>query len=506
MDKLKSDIERILKKHIPALSGECLSYILNFLYQYDYDGDKHQFKNGLSMNILLPLYRGLQSLLASIDAFQAAWDGKLSIVQKFIEKYPTLKDRPGLWGTTLLYSAARNNHMSLVEYLINTAKCSVNAQNEQHLEKILSSSKKTTTAEYEAMSKAASTALHGACYNGHLKIVQYLVENGANYFIKNQALETPLMNIESHDHIRKYFRDYLLLGYLKTTTGLPDKPISEEIRPLVDCLWEYRSFKDADWHRFSTDASKTLQQSLIVAPDEQFKHEINLTISDEIYTVSIIQFLRSGQKSDEDKNLAWIRCRGSSILNFDCYSLWQIMFLKHPNAETDCSPSLKIFDIPTGDDLPFKIQLHSWYNCDANTNSRFDHAMNYRQRLINLNLDFIKDKNLSFNLQTFSFSNNENTIIGFIRWIPKLISNNEQDKNKIKNIDNFAPMTNLNPIPLTTKRLEHVTEESDNSSSGGDELLEDGNDDDESSLAFSSNLHEDGDDDDQLQNSNEVRS
>jgi hypothetical protein len=44
MDKLKSDIERILTKHTPALSGECLNYILNFLYQYDYDGDKHQLK------------------------------------------------------------------------------------------------------------------------------------------------------------------------------------------------------------------------------------------------------------------------------------------------------------------------------------------------------------------------------------------------------------------------------------------------------------------------------
>ena len=76
-----------------------------------------------------------------------------------------------------MYSAAKNGHLDLVVYLIETAKCSVNAQNEQHLGKILSSTKKTLN--YDCKAKAASTALHGACFNGHLNIVQYLVEHSA---------------------------------------------------------------------------------------------------------------------------------------------------------------------------------------------------------------------------------------------------------------------------------------------------------------------------------------
>ncbi|CAF2546861.1 unnamed protein product [Rotaria sp. Silwood2] len=499
MDILKMKLENVFNEHLPYLSSMYRNYLLNFLYQYDYDDEKRNFKNHLSMSIILPLCRGLQSLLASIDAFQDAWDGKLAIVERFIKNYPTLKDRPGLWGTTLLYSAAKNGHMNVVVYLVETAKCSVNAQNEQHLEKILSSTK--TYLNFDIGAKAASTPLHGACFNGHLEVVQYLVRHGANYFIRNQALETPLMNIGSKEDIKQFFRNYLLLGYLKTLNDPPDKPILEETRQIVDCVWEYKPFDNSEWYSFSSDESDLLQQSLIIAPDQQFKHEIRLTVGDGIYNISVAQFLRSGKNLDEN-SLAWIRCRGSSILNFDCYSLWQIMFLTHPNVETDSIPSLKISNIPTVDDSIFEIELASWYNCDANTNSRIDYAMNYRQKILELNLDFISDKKLIFNLQTFSFTNKKKTITGFIRWIPKLVSNSEQDKNKIKTIDNFSAMTNLNPIPLTRKRLQQITNATDSTLLKDDELLEDGNGDGATSLDFSNDL--DHDENDHLQSSDET--
>jgi hypothetical protein len=285
--------------------------------------------------------------------------------------------------------------MNVVEYLVETAKCSINAQNEQHLEKSLASVE-ITASDFDYGAKAASTALHGACCHGHLQIVQYLVEHGADYFIQNQAFETPLMNIRTNDEkngIRKYFRNYLLLGYLNTSSNLPDKPILEETRPIVDCIWEYKPLDDIEWQTFSTEESNELQQSLIVTSDQQFKPEIRITKSNEIYTISTVQFLRSSQNPDENNtNLTRIRCRGSSILNFDCYSIWQIMFTKYPEAESNSIPSLKIFDIPTIEDLPFQIQVHSWYNCDANTNSRFDQAMNYHQKLIQLNFDFLIHK------------------------------------------------------------------------------------------------------------------
>ncbi|CAF4401040.1 unnamed protein product [Rotaria socialis] len=389
--------------------------------------------------------------------------------------------------------------MNSVVYLIETAKCSVNAQNEQHLEKILSSSKKNL--DYESKTKAASTALHGACFNGHLIIVKYLVENGANYFIKNQALETPLMNIGSHEDIKQYFRNYLLLGYSKTMSGLPDNAVSDEPIQIVDCVWEYKPFNDPQWYSFSSEESDVLQKSLIIEPDQQFKHEIRLTVRKGIYNVSMVQFLRSGKNICEN-NLAWVRCRGSSILNFDCYSLWQIMFLKHPQAKSNSVSSLKIFNISTVDDSTFEIELHSWYNCDANTNERFDFAMNYRQKVVALSLDFISDKSLTFNLQAFSFSNNKETITGFIRWIPKLISNNEEDRSKLKAIDNFSAMTNLNPIPLTKKYLQQIATATDINLTKDDELLEDRNGDDATSLGFSNDL--DDDDDTSLTNSDEI--
>jgi hypothetical protein len=133
------------------------------------------------------------------------------------------------------------------------------------------------------------------------------------------------------------------------------------------------------------------------------------------------------------------------------------MFTKHPLSSIDSSsPSLKIFNIPIIYNNQFEIKLNSWYNCHAKTNSQLDQAINYRRKILYLNLDFISDDLLIFDLQTFSFYNKESTIQGFIRWIPKLISNNQQNKNKIKSIDNFSTLTNLDPIPLTTKYLQQI--------------------------------------------------
>ena len=57
----------------------------------------------------------------------------------------------------------------------------------------------------EQLPTSGSTALHGACYNGHLDMVKYLVEHGANYFIENHARETPIMNAKSQPKILDYF-------------------------------------------------------------------------------------------------------------------------------------------------------------------------------------------------------------------------------------------------------------------------------------------------------------
>ena len=257
-----------------------------------------------------------------MEAFKAAWSGQIPIVREFIENYPSLRDKPGPWRTTLLYSAAKNNHFDLVKYLVETADCSVNAPNGQDLGKYLSQTK-SAGHDYEILAKAASTALHGACYNGHLAIVRYLVEQNADYYCKNQASETPITNIRDED-TRQYFRQYLLLGYSYIRRDLSEIPISEEIQPIVDSIWEYKGLTDQTWITCSSEEFTELQQSFNTQP---FQSEIRLVQSNQIYTLSIIQFLRTSQNPDSHHNLDWLRCRGSSILNFNCHSIWQIMFI-----------------------------------------------------------------------------------------------------------------------------------------------------------------------------------
>jgi len=104
--------------------------------------------------MLNPFLHDLQGRLSSLDVFQGASNGDQSVVKNFIENYSILKDKSRLYETTLLYSASRNNHFNLVKYLIEIGQCSINAQNEEYIEK-----------------GQEPTALHAASFQGHLEIV-----------------------------------------------------------------------------------------------------------------------------------------------------------------------------------------------------------------------------------------------------------------------------------------------------------------------------------------------
>ncbi|CAF5200220.1 unnamed protein product, partial [Rotaria magnacalcarata] len=179
---LQKAIEKtFVEKANSSLSSQCRNYLSDMLNRYNYDAENQVFSTDFTRETVDRLLHDLQGILALIDAYQAAWDGNESIVKDFIEKYPTLIDKPGLYGTTLLYSAARNNHVNLVKYLIEIGKCSVNVQNKDYSER----SKKSS-----ANAVVGSTALHAACYQGHLQIVKYLIQHGADYFITNAVSET----------------------------------------------------------------------------------------------------------------------------------------------------------------------------------------------------------------------------------------------------------------------------------------------------------------------------
>jgi hypothetical protein len=114
MNELKSNLEGVLEEYLPRLSKHCRRYLLDLLHESEYDYEKHEFARSFNIGAIDPLKRDLQCLSASIDAFRAAWEGRQTDVEAFIRTYPTVKDKSGLWGTTLLYSAARNDRVKLV--------------------------------------------------------------------------------------------------------------------------------------------------------------------------------------------------------------------------------------------------------------------------------------------------------------------------------------------------------------------------------------------------------
>jgi hypothetical protein len=181
------------------------------------------------------------------------------------------------------------------------------------------------------------------------------------------------------------------------------------------------------WMSFTPDIANQLQQSLINRP---FETQIRLKTGRDRFYISLAKFLRLGSDPDRpDKNSAWIRCRGSSLLNFQCYGQWQMMFIKHPTGTINPSPSIEILDITLSDN----IQFNSWYTIDDQMNLILETAMNYRRRCVNTYLGILEDEKVTFNLETFSFTNEQHTIEGFLRWKPKLIS----DITDLTPVDNF---------------------------------------------------------------------
>ncbi|CAF1563548.1 unnamed protein product [Adineta ricciae] len=453
---LTSNIQTILEQSLPKLSRESSQYLIDSLHAYTYDSEKKLFKSPLSIELLNPLHQELQGLLASIEAYPAALNGEIDKVKGFIDQHPRYRNKPGLWQTTMLYSAAKSNHFDIVKYLIEEAHCSVNAQNQRDMAFALGADLK----DYSPRPAAGSTALHAACFNNHLRIVKYLVQHGADYFSHNQAHETPIENGLNHPEIKKFFQEYLLLHYsMNDSDQLPIYPILDESqRPRRDCMWEYKPFQDTNWYKFSAPEATELHKNLL--PSEKFQKQVYLNVKKGLYTVSFMEFCRSGRHSqDPQKNMAWVRCRGSSILNFDCVPLWQIMVIRFDKAdsiETDTTTSLKVQQFPPMDDKCFKLHLNTWYSCVEAVSRSLDEAMNYRRRVIQANFPHIGDQ-LVVNLETFQFANKDKTITGYIRWIPKLVSNDDSDEKKIVIVDNYQPKATDDPVPLTIERLEKVS-------------------------------------------------
>ncbi|CAF0941208.1 unnamed protein product [Didymodactylos carnosus] len=163
---------------------------------------------------------------------------------------------------------------------------------------------------------------------------------------------------------------------------------------------------------------------------QQFNTTIYLSVRQGVYNVQLLTFLRGGKNQDPNPSnkdsLAWIRCRGST--------------------------SLDSVTIPSVYESKFQVQLNSWYTCDIKVSDILDQTMNYRRKHVDIDCKHMGK--IKLNLHTFTFANDNRTILGFIRWIPKFIANTPHNQTVIKELDNFRTVNQLNPIPLTTKRLE----------------------------------------------------
>ncbi|CAF1261926.1 unnamed protein product [Adineta ricciae] len=433
---LKAKIQAVLGQNPFSSSTQCRGYLLRAA---------EPFVNLGKVNLAQALH-DLRGRLALIDAAQAAYDGNFSIVKTFVEAYPNLKNASGVFGTTLLYSSARNNHFDIVKYLIETADCLVNGENVEYITDQAAASPKATV---------GSTALHAACYNGRLDIVKYLIQHGGDYFAVNNIHETPIENAQYQKNVREFFCSFLLYSYSREIARAPTKTVLGEIRKMkeliTDCFWEYKPVVANQWFSFGSDHAAQLQESL---NEQQFNNNVPLSGTRDAHCVSLIRFVRFKRSDPDDGNFAWVRCRGSSLLNFHCYGQWQLMFNQHPTAVTNLSSLSQIFQTSS----PDPIKLHSWYNFDEENNFLLETAVNYRRKYLNVTPDFLKKEKLVFDLENFAFTNQQNTITGFLRWIPRIIANDS----KFTVLDNFQIPNNSDCLLLTTARTKTSKTTGDN--------------------------------------------
>jgi Fem-1 family protein b len=130
-----------------------------------------------------PYTNGVASVTPLI---MASMYGHVMIVQRLISKYKADLEVEGvvvfekypIQGTTALWCASSHGHLETVVYLVQTGKADVNHS-----------------------TRSLSTPLRAACFNGRLHIVQYLVENGADYNLANKFDNTCLMIAAYNGHL-----------------------------------------------------------------------------------------------------------------------------------------------------------------------------------------------------------------------------------------------------------------------------------------------------------------
>ncbi|KAI8340657.1 ankyrin repeat-containing domain protein [Chlamydoabsidia padenii] len=131
-------------------------------------------------------------------------------------------------GNTALHMASANNHIDIVNFIIEQLKTLGSEQ---------------LTGFVNVRNEQGNTPLHWAALNGHLEVVKVLVTNGADCKIKNVVEKTPIYEAQqrNHEKIAEFFLDTMIEEEAKNDsdeemdedeqyveTGVPKKDSMEE--------------------------------------------------------------------------------------------------------------------------------------------------------------------------------------------------------------------------------------------------------------------------------------
>lgn len=135
--------------------------------------------------------------------------GKLAPVKEILDRYPDLAKIENLLGWTLLQSASKNGDFELVKYLVELDPTTINQQPKNN----------------------CVTSLSYACKNGHLKVAQYLQENGAKIDPADDD-EPLLLYLACENGYEK-----LLVECLSIEGSTVDQPNAKGWTPLQIACW-----------------------------------------------------------------------------------------------------------------------------------------------------------------------------------------------------------------------------------------------------------------------------
>lgn len=421
LENLAHLIQNLLDTWLPHLSKPIVLFLKDFFYRFYYDFDCRSFIKPLTASILHLFFRELNGLMLFVKAFRDIFDGRLDGVIQLITHYPIFKDRSGPLLTTMLYTAVKTASIHIVKYLIEKAKCCINAPN-----------RRTDSNEDALSSTAGCTALHAAASIGDKGLVAYLIEHGADISVKNQAGQTPIMLGMAHDNLKQYFQDCLISDYSiqRNSMNFQTTVVANGHCSRRDSIWEYMRIDFSStvcqpWHPFPTEIAAQLEHASF--DFSRIDNNVYFTYSTDLYSVDIRTFLLTQifPMGSDAQNMAWVRCRDGGLLSSDRHPVWQILFVAHYECDhiEHMQPTLEfenLSGIVTREQRT--LHLHQWYFCDTTTNLLMNDAVNCRRKRICTDAVSV-GSSLTFDLSEFTFTNAANNIFGYIRWLPSYSAN-----------------------------------------------------------------------------------